>query len=251
MPSNTSPQAGSTSAVGNGREGLWISSGGATQGFAFVTPTDQYLSFIPPSATGTGFGALFDGAWDAAGSNWSFAAGSTFHAGTSSGPVWGGLYGSGTVTPLSQLQGEYRLLSPGATPTAFSMDYSVANALAVSAGDIVATWSNGGVTIGIDATGALSGSAQGGSVGSCAMSGSAAAHEPGTSKNFYTVSITLGDVTPNSCLLDKTHGAYQGYGAITLANTGTSESPFLVRSFTLLVRVSSGSSWFAMDVARQ
>jgi hypothetical protein len=226
-----------------------VSPGGPTQGIAFITPTDKYLGFSPPSATQAG--VLFDGSWDVSGSAWSFAAGSVFYLGSGSVPITSGLYGSGTVTAPSPFQGEYRLFSPGATPTSFSMDYSVANALAVSPGDMAATWGNGQVVIGIDGSGVLSGSANGSAFGTCAMSGSVVALEPGANKNLFAVSITLTDVAPASCLLDTTRGPYEGYGAITFANTGSSGSPFFTRSFTLLTKIGSGSSWFAVEVIRQ
>jgi hypothetical protein len=218
-----------------------VSPAGPTQGLAFIDQADNYLGFES--------GLLFVGGWDVAGLNWSFSSSSVFYSGSGGVPITSGLYGSGSMMPNSQFQGTYALFSPSNTPVSFSMDYSIANALAVAPGDLVGTWSSAQASIAIDAGGVVSGSASGPGFNACALSGSVTPQQPGTSKNIYAVSITLADVTPGSCFMDTTRGPYQGYGAITFANTGTSGAPFFVRTFTLLAR--ENGFWFAMELAKQ
>jgi len=218
------------------------------QGVAFIDSTNQYLGFRPANA---GVAALlFDGAWDISTPSWSFSSGSLVSNASGGIASVGGLYGSGMVTPTLQFQGAYSTFDPNGPQTAFSMDYSQANALAVASGDTAGTWASNELTISVDANGVIAGNADGPKFGVCGVSGTVAPKQAGTSKNLYAVSVALADVTPNSCFLATTSGSYDGYGAITFADTGTSGAPFFVRTFTLLARASN-HAWFATELQKQ
>src|SRR5256885_723474 len=47
LPSNDAPQAGSTTAVGNGVEGVWVVADDSFSGFAVIDAAGNYLSFDP------------------------------------------------------------------------------------------------------------------------------------------------------------------------------------------------------------
>lgn len=213
---------------------------GPTSGIAFIDPAGNFLGFQPN---------LFDGAVTVAGTNWDFAPGSSW-ANTSGGvPIVTGLYGTGTVTLRSRFEGSYTLFSPGGAGTAFSYDYSVANALAATASDVVGTWSATNLSVSVSSLGALSGTTSGSDFGVCNLTGTVTQVSPGTSKNMFAVSATPSAASSGTCLLDTTR-PFTGYAAITFANIGSAGSPLYVRSLTVMVRKFTPYGWFAAELVK-
>jgi hypothetical protein len=211
--------------VGNGVEGAWVTDDNGFSPIAFVDPTGAYLSFDPA-------GLLIDGSIGLAGTDWTFDPATVLVTVTGGTPVVLPLSASGTVALRQTFQGGNG---------AISYHYANANALAVSQGDLAATWTASGASLAIDATGALAGTASTSAIGDCLITGSITLLDPASHKNLYAVSATLADAPGGTCKLDTT-APYAGRAAITFANVGTAQAPVYQRSITVLART-AGHVW--------
>lgn len=236
-PSNATPEAGSTTATGNGVEGLWVARAGSTPGMAFIDAAGNYLGFESTSH-------LLDGVWELSGTQWAFTASSFFFNSGSGIPIATGLAGSGTVTPRSGFEGTYGAISPS-LPLAH--DYAAANALAVGQADAAGTWTATTLSVVITASGDMTGRMTSVSAGDCSLAGTVLQASPGTAKNLYAVTVTPSNGPSGTCDL-KNGQTYQGHAAITFTNTGTAGAPFYVRSMTFIVR--KDGSWFAAELPK-
>jgi hypothetical protein len=208
--------------VGNGVEGVWVTTDSGFSALAFIDGAGRYLSFDPN-------GILLDGSIDLSGTSWTFTPPTVRADATGGLPVLFGISGSGAVAPRQTFQGT---TTGGGT---LSYLYANANALAVSQADMAATWVASGASLAIDAAGALAGSVSTMTLGDCTVTGTVTLLEPGTRKNLYAVSVTLAHTPGGTCKLDTTK-PYTGRGAITFANVGTAQAPLYLRSVTLLAR---------------
>ncbi len=232
LPSLSAPQAGSTAAVGNDSEGVYVTLLGLAYVGADGTIARQF-----------NVGSLW-GSINVTGLNWTFNPDTTFYFVDAS-PVTG----SGTFSPKASMDGTYAYGSNGSS--AFGpLRYAVENALAVSQDSVVGKWANAdtsfgiGISIEVDAKGAFTGTTSGVQVGSCSISGTVAQAQPGTSKNMYGVTmkaVNTGTDTKTACQL-KTMLPYTGPAVISLAPAGNFDSNGYLRGISFLVKSGAGAT---------
>jgi hypothetical protein len=228
----SAPQAGSTAAVGNDSEGVYVALLGLT-----------YVGADGAIARQFNVGSLW-GSITVAGLNWTFNPDTTFYFVDAS-PVTG----SGTFSPKVSMDGTYAYGSRESS--AFGpLKYAIENALAVSQDSVVGKWANKdtsfgiGISIEVDAKGAFTGTTTGVQVGNCSISGTVAQAQPGTSKNMYGVTmkaVDAGTDTKTACQLN-TAVPYAGPAAITLAPAGNFDSNGYFRGISFLIKSAAGAT---------
>lgn len=231
-PLLSAPQPGSTAAVGNDSEGLYIDQHHAT--FVSASGLIAHKSFA---------GSLW-GAIKVTGSNWSFNTGTAYF------PDALPVTGSGTFAPRKTMTGSYAY--GGREPSSFGpLNYMAENALAVSQDSVVGKWSSTdspisfgvGVSIEVDAKGAFTGKTAGAQIGSCSISGTITQAQPGTAKNMYDFTLKAVDASTDGkgvCKLN-TGGPYAGPAAVGLEPAGLFDSNGYFRSIMFLIKAPDGA----------
>lgn len=232
LPSLSAPQAGSTAAVGNDSEGVYVTLRGLT-----------YVGADGAIARQFNVGSLW-GSIKVAGLNWTFNPDTTFYFVDAS-PVTG----SGTFSPKVSMDGTYAYGSGGSS--AFGpLRYAVENALAVSQDSVAGKWANTDTSFGIsvsievNAKGAYTGTTTGAQVGNCSISGTVAQAQPGTSKNMYGLTmqaVNVGTDTQTACQLNTTL-PYAGPAVISLVSAGNFDSNGYFRGISFLVKSGAGAT---------
>lgn len=226
LPSLDSPQAGSTAAVGNDSEGIYVS-------LLDLTLIGADGSFASKDNIGTMWGSL-----RITGLDWSFNPDTQYYFIDAS-PVTG----SGSFTPKKSMKGSYAY---GGRPssTLGPRNYAVENALAVSQDSVAGKWTNAdsgvgiSISIEVDALGKFTGKTSGVQIGNCSISGTLAHAQPETYKNMYGFRLDAVDAATdrkNACKLQTTQ-PYAGPAAIVLVPAGSFESNGYFRSIFFLVR---------------
>ncbi|MDM0044602.1 hypothetical protein QTH91_08930 [Variovorax dokdonensis] len=242
MPSLSEPQAGSTAAVGNGYEGIYIRDFGDTVQLAFIGPDNSVLSQRGKS--------WFWGALDVRGQAWTFKSESV---GTEDGTTLDSLIGSGTFETKSSMSGRYNF-EGGVSNVWGPIKYTYENALAVDQSSVAGSWGvrdADGMSFTVDATGALKGKTTGTNYGVCELSGALVQREPGTKKNLYSlelkgVNAATGDQP--ACLIDK--APFKGSAFIGLVPAGKYNSNGYFRVLVGLVNT-EGHARFMVALDRQ
>lgn len=232
LPSLSAPQAGSTAAVGNDSEGIYVS-------LLDLTLVGADGSIASKDHIGTMWGSI-----KVTGLDWSFNPETAYYFIDAS-PVTG----SGTFTPKKTMNGNFS--HGNRESSAFGpRNYATENALAVSQDSVTGKWGNPdsnygvGISIEVDATGAFTGTTAGVQVGNCAISGILAQAQPGTSKNMYGFKLNAVDGSTdgkNACKL-KTDHSYLGPAAIVLVPAGSYDSNGYFRSIFFLVKTANGAT---------
>ncbi|MGJ7613086.1 MULTISPECIES: hypothetical protein [unclassified Variovorax] len=232
LPSLSAPQAGSTAAVGNDSEGVYVTLLGLT-----------YVGADGAIARQFNVGSLW-GSIRVSGLNWTFNPDTTFYFVKAS-----AVTGSGTFSPKVSMDGTYAYESRGSS--AFGpLRYAVENALSVSQDSVVGKWANAdtsfgiGVSIEVNAKGAFTGTTTGAQVGNCSISGTVSQAQPGTSKNMYGLTmkaVNTGTDTKTACQLNTTL-PYAGPAVISLAPAGNFESNGYFRGISFLVKGGAGAT---------
>jgi hypothetical protein len=235
--SNDLPQAGSSTAIGNGVEGFWVAPAGVASGFGFVTPGGGYLAFVAAPSTHP---ALFHGSLVLAGTGWTFAPASRWSISDGTNAYAASLSGTGGVMLRHRFQGRYRTGQSG-TDQPLAYDYAQANALAVSQADVAGDWRIDDITLSVDPDGVLTGGTRGERYGRCALRGSLTHNDLGTRKNLFDLSFSAmptDDPADPPCLLDAAQ-RFQGHAAVTLSGGDNSGMVSLLahrHSLSLLAR---------------
>jgi hypothetical protein len=232
MPSLDAPQPGSTAQAGNDSEGIYVS----LLDIAFVGADGSIAS---KDHIGTMWGSI-----KVDGLGWSFNPDTNYYFIDAS-PVTG----SGTFAPKKTMSGTYAYGTHA--PSAFGpLYYTTENALAVTQDSVVGKWANTdsnfgvGLSIDVDASGALTGTTAGVQVGSCSISGTLAQAQPGTSKNMYGLKVTAVDANADgkdACKLT-TALPYSGPAAIVLLPAGNFDSNGYFRSIFFMVKTTTGAT---------
>ncbi|SOY67336.1 conserved exported hypothetical protein [Cupriavidus taiwanensis] len=197
LPSLSAPQPGSTAAVGNGSEGLWV-------GLMNATLVDRGGKFMHLTASG-----VISGTFQFAGSSWKLSPDSIYESAFLSLAT-----GAGTLTPGQRLSGSIVRTSSGAT-TALANTYDPSNALAVDQAAIAGNWQQSGFAMQIDAAGNLTGTHTSGTR-ICDLHGTVTLAEPGSAKNLYAVSVSAdARASASGCSLT-TGMPHKGFAAIRL-----------------------------------
>lgn len=168
LPSLNAPQAGSTAAVGNGSEGIWVS-------FRTTTLVGPDGTFVQPRVLG-----VLGGTFQFSGSTWTLGPGSLYETGLAM-PVTG----SGTITPGQRLDGSF-VIPPATDANELSGTYDASNALAVDQAAIAGSWKQSGFALQIDDAGHVTGTHTNGTL-VCDLQGTATLATPGSARNMYTV----------------------------------------------------------------
>ncbi|SOY64722.1 hypothetical protein [Cupriavidus taiwanensis] len=170
LPSLGAPQAGSTAAVGNGSEGIWVS-------FTTTTLVDSSGRFIQPRLL-----AVLRGTFQFSGSSWTLGPDTLYETGLAR-PVTG----SGTITPGQRLDGNF-VVPPSTDTNGLAGIYDSSNALAVDQAAIAGDWKQSGFAMHIDPAGHVAGTYTAGTR-VCELQGTATLATPGSAKNLYAVRI--------------------------------------------------------------
>lgn len=215
--SNELPEAGSTTAIGNGVEGVWVSPQGTSAGFAFIEADGRYLGFLVSPST---YPEVLEGRVALAGTGWTFASPSTWSISDGTSAYATALFGAGDVMPRHAFQGRYALGQADARQQGFGYRYDAANAKATTQADVAGEWSgDDGIFLSVDASGVVKGSTRGQAWGDCALSGTVRHTDPNTRKNLFAVTLSamqdVGGVVPRLCLIDTRSQALGGLAAIT------------------------------------
>jgi hypothetical protein len=131
--------------------------------------------------------------------------------------------GSGTFVQGKSIQGSFSSpLEPARAPTSFAMDYSVANALAVTQASLQGTWMSGNgpgneVRLDIDADGNVTGTSTGTTFGNCVLAGDVKLADPASNINVFKQTLVG---SGGACRLES--GApYAGLSAIMFTPAGS------------------------------
>ncbi|PZX34704.1 conserved exported hypothetical protein [Cupriavidus phytorum] len=170
LPSLSAPQAGSTAAVGNGSEGIWVS-------FTTTTLIDSSGRFIQPRLM-----AVLGGTFQFSGSTWTLGPDTLYETGLPR-PVTG----SGTITAGQRFNGNF-VIPPNTDTNELAGIYDPSNALAVDQAAIAGSWKQSGFAMQIDTEGHVTGTY---TIGTrvCDLQGTATLATPGSAKNLYAVRI--------------------------------------------------------------
>lgn len=227
LPSLSAPQTGSTAAVGNGSEGIWSESMGAT----FIDNAGRFVR-------GDRLGAM-SGGFRIAGATWNFTPDTWANLGSID-----YVTGSGTITPNNRLDGFYQTAGSD-TQTPIHLIYDVANALAVEQASIQGDWKQNDFDISVDDQGNVNGTYTN-DTQNCVLTGTAVLAEPGSAKNFYRVTLTASLPTqPAGTICPIDIGVpLQGYAAIRFvpadgSNLITSKTLYS-RSLTMVATTKDG-----------
>lgn len=237
LPNINAPQPGSTAAVGNGSEGLWINRSTATL-------IDSSGKFISTELLG-----VLGGAFQFSGSTWTLSPGTLFE--------WMLAYsatGSGTITPNNRFDGNYSTAQNG-VPKPISGTYDAANALAVNQAVIAGNWKQNGFAMQLDDAGNLTGTYTRGTR-VCTLHGTVLLAEPGSAKNLYVVNVVPSnstDAASTGCDLT-TSVPHRGYAAIRLMPADgsilvTSDTRY-VRTLLMSARTGNGG-YFTTQMSKQ
>ncbi len=224
VPSLSNPDAGSTAVAGGGLEGGWASS----KAVVFASPQGPFYSIAKEfsrfgnqvydwakgsmSATSATQWRVVDGAvtrnsGSTPGTSYSQSAAGTYAARFSIGGFLGGVSISGA--------------------------YSDENARAVDLGSLQGRWSYDGVTLVVDESGAIVGTSDQSTAGSCAIVGQFTEASPGSKKNMFhfTLEVTaIPSVTQTAC---KYVGSHAGLAMATRSYAGAS-NPIFADSLALM-----------------
>lgn len=237
LPSLSTPQSGSTAAVGNGSEGLWV-------GTMNATLVDNSGKFVHARLTG-----VLGGAFQFSGSTWTLGPGTLYETGFANPAT-----GAGTITPGQRFDGNF-VATPGNVTNALSGTYDRSNALAVDQAAIAGNWKQDGFAMQIDDAGNVTGTYTSGTR-ICDLQGTATLATPGSAKNLYAVRIFAENSTqPGStgCALS-TRVAHNGFAAIRLMPV---DGSIIVNSSTRYARtlVMAGSTgtggYFTAQMTKQ
>lgn len=206
LPSLSSPQSGSTAAVGNGVEGIWTARGVVTNNTAFIDTNNQftYIGGMSTVAVNQTFASL-----NVATPNWTMTSGSNFSFSFVN-PVTAG---SGTFAAKQSFSGSF---TSNGSNTTLSLTYDPANALAVTQASVAGTWAQTGSSITVANDGTVSGT-----LSNCTASGTLVLSTPNSNKNLYTMNVTLVPTAASSsgsCSLTSTT-TYTGNAAIVFLPT--------------------------------
>ncbi|MGY2489070.1 hypothetical protein [Cupriavidus sp. CP313] len=236
-PSLSAPQPGSTAAVGNGSEGLWV-------GLMNATLVDNSGKFVHARLTG-----VLGGAFQFSGSAWTLGPGTLYETGFAYPAT-----GAGTITPGQRFDGNF-VATPGNPTNVLSGTYDPSNALAVDQAAIAGNWKQDGFAMQIDDAGNVTGTYTSGTR-ICDLQGTATLATPGSAKNLYAVRIVAENSTqPGStgCALS-TRVPHNGFAAIRLM---PADGSIIVNSSTRYARtlVMAGSTgtggYFTMQMSKQ
>ena len=184
------------------------------------------------------------GRWSFVGSGWRFSEGDQYGR-EHSVRIVTPLDGNGTLNTRTSFTGAFgweELSEP------MAYEYSVANALAVTPGDLVGTWSGSDQALTITADGTVSGFIAHPSIGRCVVEGKAVPAYPGTAKNAFELTLS-GTAAPNWwCDMTGT-GEHSAKAAITFTNTSQTDVPFYRRSLTVFSVVIGG--WYAGELLKE
>ena len=207
-PTLDAPQPGSTATTGDGRQGIYQD----FVGYTFISPKGRLNR--------KGQQDWFFGSIEGNGAAWSFRR-PTLSRSTSSGFSF--ITGSGTFEPRKSMSGTFSKDGQNLSSPWGPLDYSPANALAVTQEALAGKWrttANDGLemSIEIDATGAVTGRTTGSQLGTCTVTGSIRQTEPATSRNLFDVAFTLANAatgTEVACAFAK-DGEFIGLGGVVM-----------------------------------
>jgi len=231
LPSLSAPQAGSTAATGNGFEGIWTQQSSTSRLTALVDPSNNisYTSAVFSIVTNMFFGTMTTAA-----PNWTLTSGFE----TLNNIIYPATSGSGTFTANQTLTGSY--VANNSTVN-LSLNYDPANALAVSQSSVAGTWTESESTMTVDNAGGFTGSFLG-----CGVAGTLALTTAGSSKNFYTMTVSG---TTNSCTL-RAGVTYTGNAAITFLPVSGSTTLYQ-RTIVYQVKAANNSVIASGQLAKQ
>ncbi|MGC4066639.1 MAG: hypothetical protein QM784_18785 [Polyangiaceae bacterium] len=225
LPRLCKPDAGSMALTGKNYEGLFTGPVGKLEdgvtGFLFVTADGAYLNGRDDDVSPADYmkmGTLVpnDDPWDALDG-----------------------YYCDLKNSMEISGGSYRLVNDECTYVPYTsnslsgLQYSDANALAVTSSSVAGTWSNERTqttfTISVDGeTGTISGTSSYGEYKSCGFNGTIRLHDPSSAKNLYDVTITItnaaGENTFAACEFPE-NSNLKGFAALHYRNVGTYLSP--------------------------
>ncbi|UIF90710.1 hypothetical protein [Cupriavidus sp. UYPR2.512] len=237
LPSLSTPQPGSTAAVGDGSEGLWV-------GAMNATLVDNSGKFVHARLTG-----VLGGAFQFSGSTWTLGPGTLYETGFVNPAT-----GAGTITPSQRFDGNF-VTTPNNVTNALSGTYDPSNALAVDQAAIAGNWTQGGFAMQIDDAGNVTGTYTSGTR-ICDLQGTATLATPGSATNLYAVRIFAENSTqPGStgCALS-TGVPHNGFAAIRLmpADGSIIVSNSTRYARTLVMAGSTGTGgYFTMQMSKQ
>jgi hypothetical protein len=139
------------------------------------------------------------------------------------------------------------------------LNYSTANALAVDQASVQGKWANTGanggigVSLDVDAVGALTGSTSGSRIGTCSLTGQVVLGQPGTAKNLYTVTLQATNSANEgqpSCAL-QTGSPYMGPAAIVFVPAGQYASNGYFRALSLLIKHPATKATLSVGLRKQ
>lgn len=224
LPSLSAPQPGSLAQATAGIAGIYTS-------LLSTLIVDTANNFIYVPNVG-----MYAGSMSLTGSNWSLNSDSKNYFMTVK-PA----SGSGTFINHQTLTGSIQT-------TPIDLTYNAANALAINQTDLEGTWvsSNSGVTIslGLDASGNISGTSTGGSFGICTLTGTYTQTNPGSQFNLFNVVLTA---SGSGCSLEKGN-AYTGLSAVMFTAAGDYVANGYRRYLSLGLKTDSGSTLSAYPV---
>ena len=141
---------------------------------------------------------------------------------TLSGDDFAFVTGSGIFSPKKSMSGKYSL-GGGREEFWGPLNYSAANALAVTQGDMAGKWTTTstdgfGMSIEVDAAGNLTGTTAGTTIGTCTVSGTLVQTEPSSSRNMFTVKLKGANAATGAekaCELDQVE-EYDGLAGVVM-----------------------------------
>lgn len=232
-PTLDAPQAGSTAATGDDKQGIYTN---GFSGIAFVTPTGRFMYKENERWI---FGGI-----DVNAGSWTFRS----HTLTlSADGTLDSVTGSGDLRTKTSLSGTYSLGAGGTDVLAY-MNYSAANALAVTQDAMAGTWSSTGsngfnMSVTIDTHGNLTGTTTGTTLGTCALAGTLLQTEPTSSRNMFNVHFTATNAATGTdpvCDLDLVD-AYDGLGGVLMVAVSAYPEEGVRRSFLFNAATANGA----------
>ncbi|RKP50819.1 hypothetical protein [Trinickia fusca] len=204
LPSLINPQSGSTAAVGNGVEGIWVDETGTIKHTVFIDSSGNftYLYLIATTVMNELFASITTNT-----SNWTMTPGTEFASTFTASPTTGG---SGTFVPKQLFTGSY---AANGGSTSISLAYDAANALAVTQASVVGTWAQQGSSMTVANDGTVSGT-----LSYCPVTGTLVLNTPNSNKNLYTMTVTLSPAAGSMCSLTSAT-TYSGNAALVFLPT--------------------------------
>jgi len=180
-PTLRSPQPGSTVLTGNDTQGIYEN----MHGFTFVSSKGR---LIYKDVSQWIFGSV-----EIDGSNWKFRVPTMSR--DSRFDRLDLVSGSGKFEFRKSMNGSYTRYGENSASQLSALTYSAANALAVTQNDLAGKWTadsaDFGMSIEVDASGAITGRTTGSQMGMCNLSGTIVQTESGTSRNLFDVRFSV------------------------------------------------------------